>query len=81
MPFRRLRKRLYVRPGDIYNERLAALWLEKNSRFISGDTLAKDHMKLDVDDAMGTVALTYDFNSCDANAEHALRRGNSADVH
>lgn len=79
--FRRLRKRLYVRPGDIYNERLAALWLEKNSRFISGDTLAKDHMKLDVDDAMGTVALTYDFNSCDANAEHALRRGNSADVH
>jgi len=79
--FQRLREDLYLRPGDIYNERLASLWLQKNSRFISGDTLAKHHMKLDVDDAMGTVALTYDFNSCDGNAEHALRRGNSADVH
>jgi hypothetical protein len=75
--FQRLRKSLYVRPGDLYNERLASLWLEKNSRFISGDSLAKNHMKLDVDNTTETVALTYDFDNCVWNAEHPLRSGNS----
>ncbi len=78
--FQALRKSLYVRPGDLYNERLAALWLEKNSRFLSGDTLVKDHMKVDVNDTMGTASLTYDFNSCAGKPEHLLNGGNSADL-
>jgi len=78
--FQRLRNTLYLRPGDLYNEGLAAFWLQKNSRFLSGDTFVKHHMKLDMDDATGTVVLTYNFNSCAGKADPPSRSGDSADI-
>jgi len=62
--FEKARKSLYVRPGDIYNERLANLWLEKNSPLIAPDTSLRDRIKLDVNEILGTLVMTYDFTHC-----------------
>lgn len=62
--FEKVRKSLYVRPGDLYNERLANLWLEKNSRLIAPDKSLRDRITLDVDENLGTLVMTYDFTHC-----------------
>ena len=62
--FQKLRKSLYVKPGDLYNERLAFLFLEKNSRLIAPDSPIRDRLRLDINESTGTLAMTYNFNSC-----------------
>lgn len=62
--FQKLRNSLYLKPGDLYNERLADLWLEKNSRLIAPDNSIRDRIKLDLNEWVGTVVLTYDFTRC-----------------
>jgi TonB family protein len=62
--FQKIRKSLYVKPGDLYNERLASLWLEKNSRLIAPDKSVRNRMKLDANEDVGTVVMTYDFTRC-----------------
>ena len=62
--FQKLRKTLYVKPGELYNERLADLWLEKNSRFIEPSGSIRNRLKLDINESLGTVAMTYDFTPC-----------------
>ena len=62
--FQKVRKSLYVRPGDIYNDRLANLWLEKNSRLIASDTSDRHRMRLDVNENVGTVVLNFNFTRC-----------------
>ena len=62
--FERVRKSLYVKPGDLYNERLASFWLEKNSRLIAPDKSLRERIKLDVNENLGTLVMTYDFTRC-----------------
>ena len=62
--FRKLRKSLYVKPGDIYNERLAALWLDNNSRLIASDKSVRGRMTLDINGDVGTLVVNYDFTAC-----------------
>lgn len=62
--FQELRNGLYVKPGERYNERLANLWLEKNSALIAPDNSIRDRIKLDVNERVGTLVLTYDFTRC-----------------
>lgn len=62
--FQKLRKSTYLKPGDQYNERLANLFLEKNSRLIPPDKSVSDRMKLDINENVGTVVMTYDFGRC-----------------
>lgn len=62
--FQKVRKSLYVRPGDLYNEGLANLWLEKNSRLTTPDVPLSERIMLDVDENVGTLVMTYDFTRC-----------------
>ena len=62
--FQKLRKTLYVKPGDIYNERLASLWLEKNFHLVAPDSSIRDRIKLDIDERRGSVGMSYDFTPC-----------------
>jgi len=62
--FEKVRKSLYVKSGDIYNEQLANLWLEKNSRLIAPDKSLRDRIKLDVNENLRTLVMTYDFRHC-----------------
>jgi len=62
--FQRIRKSLYLKPGDLYNENLADLLLVKNSVLIAPDRSIRDRIKLDLDENVGTVAMTYDFTRC-----------------
>jgi outer membrane protein assembly factor BamA len=62
--FRKLRKTLYVMPGSVYNERLADLWLEKNSRILPADNTKGKRVKLDINETERTLVMTYDFTRC-----------------
>src|SRR5262249_16914290 len=62
--FQDVRKRLYLQPGDIYNERLANLWLEKNSQLIPPDGSAGQRMTVEADGEAETLVITYDFRHC-----------------
>ena len=62
--FEKVRKSLYVKPGDIYNEQLANLWLEKNSRLIAPEKSLRDRIKLDVNENLRTLVMTYDLRHC-----------------
>jgi hypothetical protein len=62
--FQRLRKSLYLKPGDQYNENLADLLLVKNSDLLAPDRSIRDRIKLDLNENIGTVAMTYDFTQC-----------------
>jgi TonB family protein len=62
--FRKLRKTLYVMPGSVYNERLADLWLEKNSRILPADKTTGERVKLDINETERTLVMTYDFTRC-----------------
>jgi len=62
--FQNVGKSLYLQPGDIYNERLANLWLEKNSRLIPPDGSPSPRMTVEADGEAGTLVMTYDFRRC-----------------
>ena len=62
--FQDVRKSLYLQPGDIYNERLANLWLEKHSCLTTPDLSPSQGMTLEADADAGTVVMTYDFRRC-----------------
>jgi outer membrane protein assembly factor BamA len=62
--FQKLRRTLYVMPGNLYNERLADLWLEKNSRLLSAENSREKRVKLDINANERTLVMTYDFTRC-----------------
>jgi TonB family protein len=61
--FEKVRKTLYVMPGQLYNERLADLWLE-NSRLLTADKSRDGRVKLDINQTERTLVMTYDFTRC-----------------
>ena len=61
-----LRESLLKR-GDIYNERLAHLFLQKHAMFLPPGTTTDSHMDLQLNERGGTVAITYDFRPCVSN--------------
>jgi outer membrane protein insertion porin family len=61
--FEKVRKTLYVMPGQLYNERLADLWLE-NSRLLPADNTSNGRVKLDINATERTLVMTYDFTPC-----------------
>lgn len=61
--FQKVRKTLYVMPGQLYNARLADLWLE-NSRLLPPDNTSHGRVKLDINEPERTLVMTYDFTHC-----------------
>lgn len=61
--FHKVRKTLYVMPGQLYNERLAELWLE-NSRLLPAENTSNGRVKLDINETERTLVMTYDFTRC-----------------
>ena len=62
--FQKVRTTLFVKPGDLYNQGLANLWLEQHSRLTGPNSSIRDRLKLDINERLGTVAMTYDFTPC-----------------
>ncbi len=65
--FQRLRRGLYVKPGDLYNETLATLFLKSDSRLIAPDESIRNRIKLeilDINESVGSLVITYDFTAC-----------------
>jgi TonB family protein len=62
--FETVRKDLFVKPGDIYNERLVNLSLEKYAVLIPNDGSLEPRLNLRLDEQDSTLAITYDFRHC-----------------
>lgn len=62
--FETVRKDLFVKPGDVYNERLVSLSLEKHADLIPNDGSLDPRFNLRLDEQFSTLAITYDFRHC-----------------
>jgi TonB family protein len=62
--FQKLRKTPYVMPGQLYNERLAYFWLEKNAHLLLPDASIQQRVNLDLNEGEGQLVMTYDFTRC-----------------
>ncbi len=55
-----------LKPGDIYNERLAHLSFEKHATSSLTDASFNSRVHLQLDERAATVAITFDFPNCPA---------------
>lgn len=55
-----------LKPGDIYNERLANLSFEKHATSSLTDASFNSRVHLQLDERAATVAITFDFRNCPA---------------
>jgi surface antigen-like variable number repeat protein len=62
--FQQVQRDLFVKPGDIYNERLVNLFVEKLASLIPVDTSQGPRFNLSLNERAATVAITYDFRHC-----------------
>jgi hypothetical protein len=62
--FRKLRRELFVPPGQPYNERLVGLFLRSHRKLLPNDTSTEPRFSLQRNEADSTVAITYDFRHC-----------------
>ncbi|HZQ91601.1 MAG TPA: POTRA domain-containing protein [Terriglobales bacterium] len=56
-----LRRRLLLRPGDVYNHRLAEYFFRQNADLLPRGSTPEKNLILTRDDVAHTVNLTYDF--------------------
>jgi len=64
--FGRVKEDLLLKPGALYNQGLAELFLRANSDLIDGGSLPTDRIGYELDERDSTLALTYDFRPCTA---------------
>ena len=55
---------MILKPGDIYNQRLMELSLERYTSHLPAYASFEPHYQLHMDEPAGTVAMTYDFRRC-----------------
>jgi len=61
--FENLRQEMFLKPGDIYNQRIMELFLERTSRLPAFASF-EPRYQLQINKTAGTVAMTYDFRHC-----------------
>lgn len=57
-------KDLLLKPGDVYNQRLANLFVENNASLLPTGASPDSRIHLRPDEKSGTVAVTFDFRRC-----------------
>jgi len=57
-------KDLLVKPGDIYNRRLASMFVRDHISLMPTDTSPESRIHLNPDEKTGTVVVTFDFRFC-----------------
>lgn len=62
--FENLRQDMILKPGDIYNQRLMELFLERCTSHLPAYASFEPRYQLHTDETVGTVAMTYDFRRC-----------------
>jgi hypothetical protein len=55
---------LLLKPGDVYNQRLANLFVENHASLMPANTSPDSRIHLKLDEKSGTVAVTFDFQHC-----------------
>jgi hypothetical protein len=51
-------------PGDIYNQRLVELFLQREASLVPPDSSTQPRFRLQLDEEGRTLALSYDFRRC-----------------
>jgi outer membrane protein insertion porin family len=59
---------LLLKPGDIYNQRLLELFLQKLGFMMPGDSPQPNLVQRRLDQRLATVAITFDFRRCPINS-------------
>lgn len=62
--FQNARKDLLVKPGDVYDQRLVDLFLQKHTSLLPSNASPDSAIDLRLDERAGTVAITYDCRHC-----------------
>jgi outer membrane protein assembly factor BamA len=55
---------LYLKRGDIYNQRLASIFMQENGSLLPGNVSPDSRIRLSRDNGLATVGLTFDFREC-----------------
>jgi len=62
--FQNVLKDLLVKPGDVYDQRLVDLFLQKHASLLPTDASPASNVDLRLDERARSVAITYDFRRC-----------------
>jgi TonB family protein len=62
--FQNVLKEMTVKPGDVYDQRLVDLFLQRSASLLSPDASSEPRFNLQLNEKQGTVAIRYDFRSC-----------------
>ena len=62
--FQSVLKELPIKPGDIYNQRLVELFLQREASLVPPDSSTQPRFRLQLDEEGRTLALSYDFRRC-----------------
>lgn len=57
--------------GDVYNEGLMRLWLQKYAAWFPPGVAPESRIRRRPDERIGTVAVTFDFRACPPDAQPA----------
>jgi hypothetical protein len=55
---------LLLKPGDVFNQRLANLFVESHASLMPTDSSPDSRIHLKLDEKSGTVAVAFDFRRC-----------------
>ncbi len=58
-----------LQPGNIYNQRLARLFMQEHAPSSLADTSPDSRIHLQLDERAGTLAITFDFHDCPDQAQ------------
>jgi hypothetical protein len=62
--FQNVQREMALKPGDVYNQRLVDLFLQRSVPRLPADASLEPPFKLQLNEEAGTVAITYDFRRC-----------------
>jgi outer membrane protein insertion porin family len=60
---------LFLKPGDIYNQRLARLFIQEDDPSSLADASPDSRIHLQLDEQAGTLAIIFDFRECPAKEQ------------
>jgi TonB family protein len=62
--FQNVQREMALKPGDVYNQRLVDLFLQRSVPRLPADASLEPPFKLQLNEEAGTVAITYHFRRC-----------------